>query len=212
MPPSQPFAKKLLHLLAIHIGTRLIRLIYRTCRWEVEGESALLTHTTQNQSAVIAGWHEDLLCGILYCQGRGYTTLASLNQDGEIVSALLDQCGWKTIRGSSSRKALSSYKTMIQTLKQPGNVLVITPDGPRGPARIAQAGGARAAMAAGAPLFTIAYHPHKCWRLKSWDKLKIAKPFTTISVRISSAWHIDKQTKDTNHLAETLTRRINTLH
>lgn len=205
--PAVPLLKRMMHWLGLTLGTRLVRLIYATCQWQVTGEATLIRHLQTGQSAIIAGWHENLICGILYMQGRGYTTVASLGRDGSLVSHLLSQLNWSVIRGSTSRGARSAYRQMINVLKVPGQALVVTPDGPRGPPKIAQAGAVRAAIATGAPIFPIAFDPNRCWRLSSWDGLKIAKPFATIRVHIAHSWLPDPSTAP-NQLPSQLTETL----
>ena len=54
--------------------------------------------------------------------------------------------GWKLLRGSSSDRGKEVYKEMVNILADTGNVLVLTPDGPKGPAKEPKPGIIRAAQ------------------------------------------------------------------
>jgi lysophospholipid acyltransferase (LPLAT)-like uncharacterized protein len=58
-----------------------------------------------------------------------------------------------------------------------GRPAAFTVDGPRGPARVAQAGAVWLSKATGNPVvpFHIETNPH--WTLRSWDRTQIPKPF-----------------------------------
>jgi lysophospholipid acyltransferase (LPLAT)-like uncharacterized protein len=74
---------------------------------------------------------------------------------------------------------------------QAGAEVAITPDGPRGPAERVQPGAVAAAQHAGVPLIPVGARPRATWRLHSWDRMKIPKPFTTIDVAYGPPIHVD---------------------
>ncbi|MCP4202969.1 MAG: hypothetical protein GY769_13685 [bacterium] len=65
------------------------------------------------------------------------------------------------------------------------NVSVLSvADGSRGPIYQAQAGVIVLAQTAKAPLVPLSYVAAKCWRLKSWDRVIVPKPFSRIAVAV----------------------------
>jgi lysophospholipid acyltransferase (LPLAT)-like uncharacterized protein len=58
----------------------------------------------------------------------------------------------------------------------------VTPDGPRGPAERVKPGVVAAAQHAGVPIIPATARLSRAWRLASWDRFCIPKPFATIEV------------------------------
>ena len=70
-------------------------------------------------------------------------------------------------------------KQLIKLLEQKTSV-AITPDGPLGPPEKIQSGVVLLAKYSGVPIIPWHYEASRQWRLKSWDRHKIPKPFTTV--------------------------------
>jgi len=74
-----------------------------------------------------------------------------------------------------------------------GNTSVaITPDGPLGPPEKIQSGVILLAKYAGVPIIPWHYEPLRQWRLNSWDKHKIPKPFSTVVESFGNPFHVPK--------------------
>jgi lysophospholipid acyltransferase (LPLAT)-like uncharacterized protein len=58
----------------------------------------------------------------------------------------------------------------------------MTPDGPRGPAERVQPGAIAAAQHAGVPIIPAGAQASSRWYLRSWDRMRVPKPFATIDV------------------------------
>ncbi|NOT63857.1 MAG: hypothetical protein HOP19_26885, partial [Acidobacteria bacterium] len=59
-----------------------------------------------------------------------------------------------------------------------------TVDGPRGPQYEAKPGAVMLAAKSGAALLPFSISLDRCWRLRSWDRLEIPKPFARVVVVI----------------------------
>ena len=70
-------------------------------------------------------------------------------------------------------------KQLIKLLEQKTSV-AITPDGPLGPPEKIQSGVVLLAKYSGVPIIPWHYEADSQWRLKSWDRHKIPKPFTSV--------------------------------
>lgn len=68
---------------------------------------------------------------------------------------------------------------MVAQIKA-GRSAVITPDGPRGPARQMSMGPVSLAQLTGAQITLVAWSAQRCWRAKSWDKMRFPKPFSPV--------------------------------
>ena len=89
--------------------------------------------------------------------------------------------GYASVRGSTTRGGGRALLGLIRELKN-GRTVVLTPDGPRGPVGVFQAGALVAAQRAGVPVVTVAVQVDRAWRLNSWDRFIVPKPFARLSV------------------------------
>ena len=73
---------------------------------------------------------------------------------------------------------------MLQLVRdmKAGRAAGFTLDGPRGPARVAQAGAVWLASATGNPLLPFHLEASSHWSLRSWDRTQIPKPFSTVAL------------------------------
>jgi len=67
----------------------------------------------------------------------------------------------------------------------------VTPDGPRGPAHVFAPGAAIASQRTGVPLLPIRASASRAWRLKSWDRFLVPKPFATVRVTYGPLTAVD---------------------
>jgi lysophospholipid acyltransferase (LPLAT)-like uncharacterized protein len=84
--------------------------------------------------------------------------------------------GIKTVWGSSNRSPLTGLRGLKRVLDN-GDSVAITPDGPRGPARIMAAGPVSIAQMAGKAIVPMCWSVDRYWRATGWDRLIIPKPF-----------------------------------
>ncbi len=135
-------------------------------------------------TVVVAVWHGLMLAPIWTQRNRGIMALASEHGDGEIIARILERLGYAPpARGSSSRGGVRGLMTMVAALRA-GRSVAFTPDGPRGPARVAQAGLFIAAHRSGSLIVPMSMHAGRAWQLRSWDRYTIPKPFARVRVTI----------------------------
>ena len=112
-----------------------------------------------------------------------------MSKDGEFVARATEIIGRNVIRGSSAKRkgdvidnkgALAAVRDMINVAKS-GNIAIITPDGPKGPRHSVAEGIVLLAQKTGLPVVCYNYDASKKWRLRSWDRFIIPKPFCTLS-------------------------------
>jgi lysophospholipid acyltransferase (LPLAT)-like uncharacterized protein len=85
------------------------------------------------------------------------------------------------VRGSSSKKGVSAIRQLAEVIAS-GKDVVITPDGPRGPAYELGQGIVFLAQQSGAEVVPINMEYSSSWRVKSWDRFVLPKPFSTVRV------------------------------
>ncbi|MCC6828766.1 MAG: DUF374 domain-containing protein, partial [Novosphingobium sp.] len=82
-----------------------------------------------------------------------------------------------TIEGSTTRGGAAAIRTMVRAIRD-GNLIGVTPDGPRGPRMRAGAGLIAVAKMTGAPILPVSYSVRRRKILKSWDRFIVAMPFS----------------------------------
>jgi lysophospholipid acyltransferase (LPLAT)-like uncharacterized protein len=169
--------------LLIAVGFGLYRLWARTLRLQIEDPHGVIGFVHE-QPVIFAIWHNRLLMLPRVFdptfQSRQSYGLISASRDGDLIANWIERAGYGTIRGSSSRKGVVALRQLVDMLaSREGNVLV-TPDGPRGPVYEVSQGIVFLAQKSGAPIVPIHIEYTGCWRLKSWDRFVVPKPFATL--------------------------------
>ena len=155
----------------------------RTTRWEIEGEEAIARWAVSGPY-VAAFWHEALPATIpaLWRQGRRHgrvksgVALASAHRDGRLIGKAGGYFGIGLVLGSSSRGGAAALRNLVVAMKA-GSDVGLTPDGPRGPRRVAAAGIAQLAALTGAPILPVAAWTKWAITVNSWDRMRLPLPF-----------------------------------
>lgn len=134
---------------------------------------------------ILAFSHGFLLPLVYLHRSRGHTAVISQSRDGQIISDVMLHLGYETLRGSSSRGGARALAGMIRVLRE-GRTIGVTPDGPRGPRGSVQPGLVHASARAGAPVVSLGLGSDRSWRLNSWDRFVIPKPFARLVLTYSS--------------------------
>ena len=162
----------------------------RTWRIEVvEGREHLDALSTGGPPAILAFWHDRVILGAYFTgarmareKGVDVTALTSRSGDGELVARVMRRWGARTVRGSSSaggREAMWALRTVV---RHHGSSPILVPDGPRGPARLLKRGILVLARMSAAPVLAMGLASDRHWRLDSWDRMIIPKPFARVRV------------------------------
>lgn len=170
-------------------GLFLIRALGVTWRIEERGADGWRALKASGKPWVYALWHGQLLPLAWVQRGRGLVVLVSEHRDGEVITRILERLGCRMVRGSTTRGGGRALLGLIKELND-GHTLAITPDGPRGPAMVFQPGALVAAQRAGAPVVSMTLHVDRAWRLKSWDRFTIPKPFARLTVQYSEPTYV----------------------
>lgn len=187
MPSISPIARRG----AAWLAGLYLDLAIRSTRWQLEGKSNLRPFLAGG-AVIVAIWHERLpLAPAFWAKSRRdhptrrVAALASRHRDGQLIAAILGNFGVRAIHGSSGRSkpgqrrdhgGAAGLRGLIAALTA-GDAVVITPDGPRGPRRVAAPGVALLASLAQAPVLALGAEAR--WRvtLRSWDRMSIPLPF-----------------------------------
>jgi lysophospholipid acyltransferase (LPLAT)-like uncharacterized protein len=102
--------------------------------------------------------------------------LVSQHRDGRFIGAVVSRFSLDVVLGSSTRGGAKSLRLLLNLLAS-GDHIAITPDGPRGPRRVAAAGVAQLAALSGAPILPCAAQTTRHWVLRTWDRMVVPRPF-----------------------------------
>lgn len=130
---------------------------------------------------VFAFWHRCLLASAWHFRNRGIAVLISQSFDGELIARTVERLGFIAVRGSSSRDGSVGLRN-LQRAYLDGHFCAITADGPRGPALVVKPGVAQLARLVDSEIIAFHAHPDRAWRLRSWDRFIIPKPFSRVAI------------------------------
>ncbi len=169
--------------LALHLApplaAGLIRALRATCRLRYHGLEHVLPFWRGDRRYVHVFWHAHLLLMVYGYRGPGLAFLISRSLDGELISRTVERFGYFPVRGSSSRGSVMGMRAIFRAFRE-GKDVGFTPDGPRGPARVVQPGCVAAARHLGVPVVPLALGASGAWRLRSWDRFIVPRPFSRV--------------------------------
>jgi len=197
--------KRLQATLISIVGYRLVSLLGSTLRWKIDGLHHFDEIVRAGRQPVMAFWHGRILPATYYFRRRGIVVITSENFDGEWIAGIIERFGYGTARGSTSRGARKALLQLTRDMAA-GRPAGFTIDGPRGPARIAQAGAVWLAKATGNPVLPFHLEANRSWTVNSWDRTQIPKPFSTIAIAMGEPFTVPADADD-----ETIERAQRTL-
>lgn len=160
----------------------VLDLVARTWRLRVRG--------MRPSSGVVAFWHGQMLPVWAIFARQNAIALVSPSRDGDVLAALLERWGYQIVRGSSSRGGRQALEALIEHARA-GRLVLITPDGPRGPRGVVKRGAVVCAQQAQVPLVWCSVRCRWAFRSqRSWDRFLLPLPFATVEITIAPALDI----------------------
>ena len=190
----------------IAFGFRLLQLWARTLRFEIEDRAGIVGRpVTENYIGAL--WHNRLLIfpfvlRRFFPQRQG-AALISASRDGDLLADAVQRFGYDVIRGSSSRLGASAILQLTEVLAS-GRDVVITPDGPRGPAYELGPGIIFLAQKSGTAVLPMNLEYSRSWRLGSWDRFIVPRPFSKVRVLIDEPHRVRSTTTSAEFESERL--------
>jgi lysophospholipid acyltransferase (LPLAT)-like uncharacterized protein len=166
---------------ALLLGRGFLHVLARTWRIRVVNGGYVRDLRRAGHTFIFALWHGQLLPLLWHHREEGVLVLISEHRDGELVARAAQSLGYGLIRGSSTRGAERALISLVREL-QAGHEVAITPDGPRGPAATFASGALVAAQRSDSFILPVAASADRAWRLRSWDRFMIPKPFARVTV------------------------------
>jgi lysophospholipid acyltransferase (LPLAT)-like uncharacterized protein len=147
------------------VAARGIRLIGKTMNLSTVGGETVDAFVRKGTPIIIAFWHGRQLLMPLAYRGTSASILISQHRDGEIIARIMKYFGFGSIRGSSTRGGFQAVRQLLKVARQ-GQDVIVTPDGPRGPACQVQPGVIYLAKVTGLPIVPLTF---ACSKKKSFQ-------------------------------------------
>jgi len=163
------------------ISRILTALLFSTCRVEVIGQQIEEKYLLENpgKGLLYASWHRGLIFLVYFYRNLKFVVMASASKDGELAAQATKRHGWIPVRGSSSRRGSTALKEMIPYVEK-GHRGGLVVDAPQGPPHVSKIGIIVLAQRTGLPLLPVMWSADRYWKLNSWDRTLIPKPFSRI--------------------------------
>jgi len=142
-----------------------------------------------NGNFIFAFWHSRQFFLGYARRNDHIKVLVSESADGEYIARVIRFFGMDTVRGSTSRGGARALVRLKGALRQ-GWLVGITPDGPRGPAGVAQQGVIALAQKSGLPIIPLSFGAARAKVFNSWDRYVVPYPFNRIAVTYGDPIHI----------------------
>jgi lysophospholipid acyltransferase (LPLAT)-like uncharacterized protein len=172
----------------IAFGVRLLQVLGWTLRYEIDDPAGIVGKPI-SENYIGALWHNRLLIFPLvlrrFFPERHGAALISASRDGDLLTDAVHRFGFDVVRGSSSRMGASALFQLGDVLASAADV-VITPDGPRGPVYELGPGIIFLAQKTGVAVLPINMEYSSCWRIKSWDRFIVPRPFAKVRLIIGA--------------------------
>lgn len=167
-------------LVSAYLGLTL-----RTMRWRFENRGAADAAAASPDGVLACFWHGRIAlapaCRPIFGR-KPRRVLISNSPDGEFIAMVVRRLGFPAIRGSSTtddrreRRSVQAFREAV-TFIDDGGAMIVTPDGPRGPAEQMPPGPVMLARTRGTPVILLGIAARPVVKLKSWDRTQIPLPF-----------------------------------
>ncbi|MEN9281525.1 MAG: hypothetical protein RL594_460 [Bacteroidota bacterium] len=187
------------------IFSALVRWLARSWRIRLEGELPV-------GPCVVAFWHGEMLPVLATFGPLHSVVLVSPSDDGKLLQHLLRDWGHTIVQGSSSRGGKQALEQLVALA--PSNIILITPDGPRGPAMKSKAGAVVTAQRSGVPLVLVRVRATPTYTFdRSWDRFQLPLPFANITLHVSEPIYLpaNMNEQETAREIELLDERMQSL-
>ena len=201
-------SKRKILLLSL-LGRWIFQILFFLNKVSIKGEENLLRLIKSGKPVMLCVWHGRLLFPSWYI--RHHTALhiiSSRHADSEILAHILRHWGYGLIRGSTKKGGMRVIREMTEIFKN-GGIIAVTNDGPKGPSRIAKSGSIGLAIKNNVKIITVTGSATKYWRMKSWDRFMLPKPFGKIQIVVSTPMEITEKPSTIEKEVQLLSRFMN---
>jgi len=161
------------------IGATIVWVLNYTVRWQKRDIHHYTSSIQGLTKPIFICWHDQIIAfPKMLGRGTPCSCLCSPHSDGRHIGLMMKRFGYRAVWGSSNRQPAAALRAMAREINE-GRIVVISPDGPRGPAHVMAMGPVALAQLTGAPIIPIAWRSKSVWRINSWDRMRFMKPFSS---------------------------------
>ena len=170
-----------------------IEMLIVTLRWRTSGAGPADAAIGSDAGFIALFWHghipQAIACRpVLHDKAR--TVMISMSRDGGFIADAAVRLKIPVIRGSTGRRepggekgGAAAFRAAMAVIRS-GSLMLLTPDGPRGPRHQMQMGPVQLAKATGCPVYLMGLASSHYLRMKSWDEGRIPLPFARAALII----------------------------
>jgi lysophospholipid acyltransferase (LPLAT)-like uncharacterized protein len=199
---KKPFKYHLIMFL-IPVAALIIRIIGFTMRIRIIDPAGVAPQAQNTEKYIYSFWHNQLIVLIYTFRNLGVSVLVSRSRDGDYITRVNDLFGFGSLRSSTSSGKVTALRGLVRKLRSGGHV-TITPDGPRGPVYKAQPGAVFLGALSGNAVVPFASFVDRTWKLRTWDRFEIPKPFSQAVIVLGERISIPKKLTDAQSVELTL--------
>jgi lysophospholipid acyltransferase (LPLAT)-like uncharacterized protein len=155
-----------------------LRLVWLTSKRERDGWEAVAELVDRHGAVILVCWHQRIMMtpwifdlSHARCQG-----LTSTGRAGRLMGWVHRLYGYGSVPMPKGVLGAAEMKAVLSGLRE-GVSVGMSPDGPRGPARVAKVMPIQWARAAKVPVVVFTFSATRYWTWGTWDKLMFPKPF-----------------------------------
>ena len=178
-------------LAALVVG--YLELITVTLRWRREGVERADALLKGEGGGLALFWHgripQAIACRPLLGR-KPRRVMISLSRDGQFIARAAAALGVPVIHGSAGRAGAggekggaAAFRSALRVIRD-GELMLMTPDGPRGPLHQVQPGCLQLAREADCPVYLMSLAARPALRMGSWDEGRLPLPFARAAVVI----------------------------
>lgn len=159
------------------LAAQYIKSVWVFGRWRIVGDEKPDALLRDGKPFIVAFWHGRLIMmAFSWRRCDLVNMLISGHRDGQLVSGMIAHFGSKTVFGSSTRGGTAAFIQLARLLKG-GEIVGITPDGPKGPRMRANEGIVALAKLTGVPILPLTFSASLRYVCGSWDRFVLPLPF-----------------------------------
>ena len=204
------FDRIIIQKIITYISYLYIKLVYKTSKIIIKGDIEKIEKIIEkNQKGItFFTWHGRILISpieikrLFKNKKQNKYVLASTHKDGQLIGKIISEFGINIINGSSinkkktnkNTKSLSAIRQIMKILNKK-DILIFSPDGPRGPAFKMNTKITNIVQKTSSIIIPVAISYKRKFQLKTWDFFQIPLPFNKI---IIDYIEVIEPKKDTN--------------
>ncbi len=181
-------AKKFFYLVFPRLAVFFIRVVLWTCRVEIVGLAAY-KKLASTEKCILILWHNRLALAPEFFGNKvseiQHAPAVSNSRDGELLTSVIGVFQNGKVVRVPHRGRSQALREMLRVLQQK-IVVIITPDGPRGPRYEVKPGVAFLAIETAAKIVPFSWTASRFWQLGTWDQLRLPRPFSKVVVGVGA--------------------------